>query len=142
MKAVVDTNVIAYVVLGTEQYLDEARTFLAAVHEIQAPAIWEAELANVVWMASRHNVLTIEEAGVRLALASRFRIQSVSNRSLWQGALIRAYQSGIPVYGTLFVELAAREKLPLATFDTALLKKFPEIAVRPGELLTRRQPPA
>jgi hypothetical protein len=32
------------------------------------------------------------------------------------------------------VELAARERLHLATFDTKLLKAFPEIALRPGEL--------
>jgi predicted nucleic acid-binding protein len=30
MDAVVDTNVVAYVLLGTEQYADEARAFLAA----------------------------------------------------------------------------------------------------------------
>jgi predicted nucleic acid-binding protein len=36
------------------------------------------------------------------------------------------------VYDTLFVELAARKKLPLATFDAALLKAFPDIAARPA----------
>jgi hypothetical protein len=32
------------------------------------------------------------------------------------------------------VELAVREQLPLATFDAALLKAFPDIAVRPADL--------
>jgi hypothetical protein len=36
----------------------------------------------------------------------------------------------------LFVELAAREQLPLATFDTGLLKVFPNIAARPAALMT------
>jgi predicted nucleic acid-binding protein len=38
------------------------------------------------------------------------------------------------VYDTLFVELAARERLPLATYDRRLLAAYPEIARRPGDL--------
>jgi predicted nucleic acid-binding protein len=136
VKAVVDTNVVAYFLLGTEQYVDEARTLLASLDEAQAPALWEAELANVLWMATRHNVLTIEEATARLTLADSLGILSVPNQTLWQGALVRAHQSGIAVYDTLFVELAARKKLPLATFDAALCKTFPDIAIRPAALLS------
>lgn len=135
LKAVVDTNVIAYLLLGTEQYLDEARTFMASVQSSQAPAVWEAELANVLWMATRRKILTVEDAAARLNLAGSLGIHSVPNRTLWQGALLRAGYSGIAVYDTLFVELADRESLPLATFDAALLKAFPNIAARPASLL-------
>jgi predicted nucleic acid-binding protein len=69
VKAVVDTNVVAYLLLGTEQYVDEARTFLVSLGEAHAPALWEAELANVLSMATRHKILTIEEATSRLTLA-------------------------------------------------------------------------
>ena len=62
-----------------------------------APAVWEAELANVPWMATRHNVLTIGEAPNRLALADGLGIHAVPNR----------------------------KDLPLATFDARLLKAFP-----------------
>lgn len=137
MKAVVDTNVIAYLLLGTEKYVHEAREFIASLDEAQAPALWEAELANVIWMATRHNVLSIQEARGRLILAESLGIHSVSNRALWQGALVRSHDSGIAVYDTLFVELAARERLRLATFDAALLKAFPSIAARPAELMAR-----
>jgi predicted nucleic acid-binding protein len=136
VKAVVDTNVVAYLLLGTEQYVQEARTFMATVAELQAPALWEAELANVLWMATRHKILTIEEASSRLALADRLGVHPVPNRTLWQGALVRAYRSRVAVYDTLFVELAAREQLPLATFDAGLIKAFPNIAARPSALMT------
>ena len=136
VRAVVDTNVIAYLLLGTEQFVDEARAFLECLEEAQAPALWQAELANVLWMATRHNVLTIEDAISRLTLADGLAVHTISNRSLWQGALVRAHQSGVAVYDTLFVELAAREKLPLATFDSGLLQAFPKIAARPGALMT------
>jgi len=134
VNAVVDTNVIAYLLLGTEPYVDECRAFMAFVTEALAPAVWEAELANVLWMAVRKKILTIEEAAHRLSLADSLGIDAVPNRNLWRGALVRAHQSGVAVYDMLFVELAARERTPLATFDAALLKAFPNIAVRPGDL--------
>jgi predicted nucleic acid-binding protein len=101
-----------------------------------APALWEAELTNVLWMATRHKILTIEDAISRLTLAGSLGIYTVPNRMLWQGALMRAHQSGVAAYDTLFVELAARERVHLATFDAALLKAFPTIAVRPATLIT------
>ena len=137
MKAVVDTNVVAYLLLGTEPYVDEVRTFMATLDEALAPALWEAELANVLWMATRNRILAIEEATTRLALADGLGIHAVPNRTLWRGALVRAHQSGVTVYDTLFVELAAREHLPLATFDVALLRAFPNIAARPATLKVR-----
>ena len=137
MKAVVDTNVVAYLVLGTERFVEEARNLIAALDEAWAPALWEAELANAIWMATRHNVLTLEEATKRLTLADGLGIHAVPNRTLWQAALIRAHQSNVAVYDTLFVELAVREQVPLATFDAALLKTFPDIAVRPAAITSR-----
>lgn len=132
MKAVVDTNVVAYFLLGTDEFVDEARNFFAALDEAWAPAQWEAELANALWMAARHNVLSLDDAAKRLALADGLGIHSVPNRTLWQAALVRSYQTNVAVYDTLFVELAVRQQLPLATFDGTVLRAFPDVAVRPG----------
>lgn len=134
MKAVLDTNVVAYLLLGTKRFVDETRACVAHVTEALAPAHWEAELANVVWMAVRSGILPPEEGPVRLMLARRLGIESIPTATLSQGALLRAIASGIPVYDTLFVELALRERCRLATFDQALLKTFPDVAVRPGRL--------
>jgi predicted nucleic acid-binding protein len=97
--------------------------------------LWEAELANVVWMAIRQGVMTPEEGPKRLALAARLGIHSVPSRTLRQGALVRAVSSGVAVYDTLFVELAVRQELPLTTFDRKVLKMFPAVASRPGDLI-------
>ena len=134
MTAVVDTNVVAYYLLGTEPFLEEVRQFWRRVEEVWAPVHWEAELANAVWMAVRTGVLPSDEGHQKLDLAARLGIQSVPNRSLWQPALTRAVNSGAAVYDTMFVELAAQRNLPLATFDRNILKKFPEIAKRPKSL--------
>ncbi|MGE0031633.1 MAG: type II toxin-antitoxin system VapC family toxin [Steroidobacteraceae bacterium] len=135
MRVVVDTNVLAYHLLGTPRFAAEAGALLGAADEILAPALWEAELANVVWLAARTGVLPESEAPARLSLAGRLGVQSVPIRALWQGALIRSLQSGVPIYDTLFVELADRERLALATFDRQLAKAFPAVAKRPGEVV-------
>ncbi len=49
----------------------------------------------------------------------------------------RPIESGVSVYDTLFVELAARSSCPLLTFDKAVVKAFPEIARRPRDLVGR-----
>jgi len=134
VKAVVDTNVVAYYLLGTEPFVEEVRQFWRTLEEASAPTHWEAELANAVWMAVRMGVLPAEEGHQKLDMAARLGIESVAPRSLWQPALTRALSSGAAVYDTLFVELAVRRRLPLATFDKNVLKKFPEIAHRPRSL--------
>jgi predicted nucleic acid-binding protein len=131
VTGVVDTNVVAYYLLGTEPFVDEVRQFWRAVEETWAPAHWEAELANAIWMAVRSGTLPREEGYQKLDMASRLGVQAVSIRTLWQSALTRALDSSVAVYDTLFVELAAQRNLTLATFDAELLKKFPEIAKRP-----------
>lgn len=135
VRAVVDTNVVAYLLLGTRAFIDEVRQFWRDAAETLAPGIWEAELANVIWMAIRTGVVAADEGPHRLQLAARLRIHSVPSRILWQGALVRAAASGVRVYDTLFVELAVRQHLPLATFDAKVLSAFPEVARLPRTLL-------
>jgi len=133
VTAVVDTNVVAYVLLGTESVVDEARYALARVATLLAPAHWEAELANVVWMAVRTGLLPAGEGPARLGLARRLGIESVPTATLCQGALLRAITSGVAVYDTLFIELAVRARCRLLTFDKALLRAFPDVATRPRD---------
>jgi predicted nucleic acid-binding protein len=131
VNAVVDTNVIAYFLLGTEPFREECERFWRAVKNPMAPASWEAELANVLWMATRKEVLGLPEALNRLQLAQSLGIRSVAVSTLWHGALVRAHGSGVAAYDTVFVELAEREAIPLATFDEPLIKAFPRLAMRP-----------
>lgn len=133
MRAVIDTNVIAYYLFGAREFTQEAQAFLQRAEELLAPAVWEAELANVVWMSVRGGVIAEEEAPAKLSLAARLGIHSVAVRTLWHGALLRSIQSGVAVYDTLFVELAEREQVPFITFDQKLTQAYPSLARRPGE---------
>jgi len=134
MRAVVDTDVVAYFLLGTEAFVSEARMALEVVSRPLAPGHWEAELTNVLWMAIRAGALSADEGPVRLGLARRLGIESVATATLCQGALLRALTTGVPVYDTLFVELAARTGCPLVTFDKDVLRAFPDVARRPRDL--------
>ncbi len=134
MKVVVDTNVVAYLLLGTASFVDEAKACFNTATNPIAPAHWEAELTNVVWMAVRSGILPAEEGPVRLSLARRLGVESVATATLCQGALLRSVTSGVAVYDTLFVELAARTGCPLLTFDKTVIRAFPDIAIRPRDL--------
>src|SRR5262245_57934542 len=133
MKVVVDTNVVAYYLLGNTDRDLEVRKFWENVRDPLAPAIWEAEIANVVWMSIRAGVLPEPSGPAKLHLARRLGIHTIATRALWHGALVRSVQSGVAVDDMLFVELADREDIPLVTFDRRLLKNWPEIACRPAE---------
>jgi predicted nucleic acid-binding protein len=134
VNAVVDTNVVAYFLLGTDGFRQECERFWRDVTDPVAPASWEAEITNVLWMATRKHVIDLPEALHRLELARGLGIRSVSVSNLWSGALVRAHTSGIAAYDALFVELADRESIPLATFDEPVMKAFPRLAMRPRRI--------
>lgn len=140
MRVVVDTNVIVYYLLGTEPFVEELKAFWAATREPIAPASWQAEAANALWMAVRAKVLTLPEAVTRLEYATALGIESIPIGALWKGALARAVRATVAVYDTLFIELADREGLSVATFDGPVLKKFPGIARRPQEIVAKIRP--
>src|SRR5437773_1438862 len=132
MKAVVDTNVVAYYLLDTQPHVEECQRFWKRIAEVAAPASWQAEILSVLWMAVRTKVITSDESLTKLQAAARLGIQAIPVRQLWRGALIRSIRSGISPYDILFVELAIRRKTKLATFDAQLLQTFPDIAKPPS----------
>ncbi len=77
MRVVVDTSVLAYYLLGTPRFAAEAGELPGAAEELLAPALWEAELANVVWMAARSGVMPAAEAPSRLSFAAGLGVQSI-----------------------------------------------------------------
>jgi predicted nucleic acid-binding protein len=137
LRVIVDTNVIAYYLLATEPFVEEVRGFWHRPLDLAAPALWEAEVSNVLWMAARTGVIDKRMALRRLGMAAQLGIRSVPTRRLWRGALVRAMNSTVAAYDTLFVELAVRERRPLVTFDAKLLTRFPDVALRPHALAAK-----
>lgn len=68
---------------------------------------------------SRHVADVVRVAGVFYTLSSRCH---------------HHVAAGVSVCDTLFVELAARTRCPLVTFDKAVAQSFPDVAIRPRDL--------
>ncbi|MBI3182528.1 MAG: type II toxin-antitoxin system VapC family toxin [Myxococcales bacterium] len=135
MRVVIDTNVIAYRLIRNPEFFEEVREFWRCVTEALAPQSWEAELGNALWVSARTGIVAPEVVTQLLDRTGRLAIRSVPVRTLWGGATKRALRVGLTFYDALFVELAERRGLPLATFDQAILRACPEIAARPRVLM-------
>ena len=131
MEVVVDTNVVAYL-LRHRGLLRRAKA-LTRVDPMRGPL---SELSTSCGCDPFRDPASAE-GPVHLNLARRLGIESVNTTTLCQGALLRSVSSGVAVYDTLFVELASRTGCPLVTFDKAVIKAFPEIAIRPRDLPKR-----
>jgi len=123
--------------LGEESRGAEATRLLGTASTMLAPAHWKAELANVVWKAAVFHGLALERCREVFHLAESLPISSVDVAELWRGAVGRAVTARHPVYDTLFVELAVRERIPLASYDAALRRRFPDVVRTPAALLRR-----
>lgn len=130
-----DTNVIAYYLLGSEDFIEECREIWRSIERPVAPASWQPEFLNVLWLAVRKEALTESDALMKLQYARKLGIETRSVESLWEGALVRAINSGLSAYDKMFVELAVREEIPMLTFDSSILRTFPSIARRPRDLI-------
>ena len=128
---------MAAALLGEESRGAEATRLLAAASTLLAPSHWKAELANVVWKAAVFHGLDRERCLDVLQLAESLPISSVDVAELWRGAVARAVAARHPAYDTLFVELAVREGAPLASYDAALRRRFPQVVRTPVTLLRR-----
>jgi predicted nucleic acid-binding protein len=135
-KLVIDTDVIAAALLGEPGRARQAEQIVTGAYHLLAPSHWQAELANVIWKAVIWGALLEEHVEQVLTVASKLPIASVALSDLWNGAVGRAIATKHPVYDTLFVELAIREKAPLVSFDQKLRKRFSHVVIEPKALVT------
>ncbi len=95
-----------------------------------APDLLWPECANILWKATRRGSLTPEQAELAGAALLRLPFEIVESAGLLAGALARALRLDHPAYDCLYLELAAREGLPLVTADRRLLALTgPDVAV-------------
>ncbi|MGD9366922.1 MAG: type II toxin-antitoxin system VapC family toxin [Desulfobacteraceae bacterium] len=124
---VVDTNVIGYLFLSSEQSLS-AEQALKKDSEWAAPILWRSEFRNVLALYLRKNLVTLRQA------------QSIMNGAL---ELLRGREYEVPSYEVLrlvseskcsaydceFIAAANDLKASLVTVDRQLLREFPSVAV-------------
>ena len=124
---VVDTNVIGYLFLSSEQSL-LAEHALQKDSEWAAPILWRSELRNVLTLYVRKNLITLEQAQRIMNGALellRGREYEVSSHEV----LRLASESKCSAYDCEFIATANDLKVPLVTVDRQLLREFPTVAV-------------
>jgi predicted nucleic acid-binding protein len=122
---VADASAAAAWVLPDEKNPAADLVFDRAMREgFVVPFIWPAEIANLLMMAERRGRIDTakrREAASILAGAAA-EIDGAEQSTLCSAAALVASQHGLSIYDALYLELAARRGLPLATSDARLAK--------------------
>ena len=124
---IVDTNVIAYAVLGPEELREQAWQALAEVDSVVVPDLFFAEYGNVVWQWARRLAPGVAELLGALDHAEALVERVVPSEGLWRAAVSLALRHDHAVYDAVFVAAAERLGTKVLTFDRALLASFPDL---------------
>jgi predicted nucleic acid-binding protein len=123
---VVDTNIISYFYITSNQSILAERLFTANSHW-NAPALWKSEFRNVLSFYLRKGFLKLEEVLIILQQAEKLMQNNeyeVSSSHVMQ--LVNS--SNCSSYDCEFVALAQHLDAPLVTADKKILREFPEYA--------------
>ncbi len=102
----------------TDKILENLRAFSAVV-----PSIWPLEVANVLLMAQRKKRITTSQASNFIDALTILPIvvdETTSVRAM-HSIFRLAENLHISIYDAAYLELALREKIPLATLDKELI---------------------
>lgn len=126
---VIDSNVIAYALLGPAEKRDAARRALQSVDEIAVPDLFFAEYASAVWQWATKLGASLPQFLGAMDDAEGLVERVVPCRSLWRSALGTALQVHHSVYDGMYVALARHLHSRVLTFDARLLATFPDDTV-------------
>ena len=124
---VVETNIIGYLFLSSEQSLS-AEQALKKDSEWSAPILWRSEMRNVLALYLRKNLITLEQAlhimdgALELLRGREYEVSSYE-------VLRLASENKCSAYDCEFIAIANDLKIPLVTVDRQLLRAFPTKAV-------------
>jgi len=124
---VVDTNVIAYLLLGGEK-TSKARSVFVRDSKWAAPLLWRSEFRSVLAMYIRKSKLTPEKA-MEFMTEAEILMQG-EEYQVDSGRIIKLIDSSkCSAYDCEFVALAQSLDVPLITSDTQIINGFPKTAI-------------
>jgi predicted nucleic acid-binding protein len=102
----------------TDRLLNE----VAAGAKVVVPSLWYLEMANVLLIAQRRHRLTAlqRKAALETLTALQFTVDEDGPRHAFGKTSELAEKHGLSVYNAVYLELALRRSLPLASRDEAL----------------------
>jgi predicted nucleic acid-binding protein len=123
-RIVVDASVVFAWLLGEADPFARAKRILVALKTARmlVPAIWQVEVANVLLVKERQK--RIDAAAVKGALRLLedlpCEVDGLAATTTFDHVLPLARRNQLTTYDATYLELAIRERAPLATFDDAL----------------------
>jgi len=123
---IVDNPVPAYAIKISE--------VIASGRRALVPTLWALEMANGLLMAERRGKLTAAEVehGLRqleVVVAGGIEIDAAAAPTVRE-AFSSAYAQKLTAYDAVYLELARREGLPLATLDKSLRTAAAKVGIR------------
>lgn len=123
-RIVVDASVVFGWLLGEPDLFERARPVLLAMRTARmlVPAIWQLEVANVLLVKERQKRLgeTAVKKCLRLLEDLGVEVDTAAATGTFDRVMPMARRNQLSAYDASYLELAAREKALLATFDEAL----------------------
>jgi predicted nucleic acid-binding protein len=123
---VVDTNVIAYLLIDSE-YTEAAEDLLARDVVWHAPVLWRSELRSVLAGYLRRKTLTLEQA-TQIQSEAEDMMFSREHDADSHKVLELVNASECSAYDCEFVALAMRLGTKLVTMDQKVIRAFPKHA--------------
>ncbi len=124
---IVDTNIIAYLVIAGAQTAFAERVFVYDP-DWAAPLLWRSEMRNLLSLYLRRGEMNVTDAK---RMMERAELTVAGNEySVDSGRVLElAGASGCTAYDCEFIALAESLGVPLVTSDKKLLATFRDIAV-------------
>ena len=119
---VLDASVALAYLLNEQELQGEARALMerARVTPARVPQLWSVEVANALVMSERKNRLQSIEVDLLLDLVARFPVEVDFAVNVVRDVSPIARRWRLTMYDALYLELADRLHLPIATFDREL----------------------
>lgn len=130
---VLDASVPLAWSLPGEESREPAREVLVALerHAALVPPHWRAEVGNGLLMALRRGRMERDRLPRILAELSTLAVEvdMTGAEDAWAAPLGLALSTGLTLYDALYLELAVRRALPLASLDAALRRAAQRMGV-------------
>jgi predicted nucleic acid-binding protein len=124
---VLDASAAVRLILGHPDLDESWIDIVGSAERVLVPSLYFSEVANALWKYVRADVLTEEEALLRLREGMDLASESADDSELVGEAFSTAARFHHPVYDALYAVLARRHGCPVLTADARLQALLTEL---------------
>lgn len=124
----IDTNVLVYLWLPSGKTIISEKIYYKDADWI-APLLWRSEFRNVVSLYVKRGV-SLNDGLEAIKRAENF-MKGNELQVNSEEVMKLVHESGCTAYDCEFVHIAQTRSVPLITFDSQILKRFPGVAIDP-----------